>query len=115
MPLLVMVLSRVMQGRMRVVYTHSCSIWLSRTSMTGLVGLELGSRILGLADFIAEAAASQDALLMRAAPSHLGRLNSIIIFIVVIIFIFFSSAAVHFVIQGCRRGSMIFEEKPPPM
>ena len=84
--------------------------------MTGLVGLELGSRILGLADFIAEAAAaSQDALLMRAAPSHLGRLNSIIIFIVVIIFIFFSSAAVHFVIQGCRRGSMIFEEKPPPM
>ena len=84
--------------------------------MTGLVGLELGSRILGLADFIAEAiaATSQDALLMRAAPSHLGRLNSIIIFIVVIIFIFFSSAAVHFVIQGCRRGSMIFEEKPPP-
>ena len=62
--------------------------------MTGLVGLELGSRILGLADFIAEAisAAAQDALLMRAAPSHLGRLNSIIIFIVLIIFIFFFSA-----------------------
>ena len=62
--------------------------------MTGLVGLELGSRILGLADFIAEAisaAAAQDALLMRAAPSHLGRLNSIIIFIVLIIF--FSSSA----------------------
>ena len=64
--------------------------------MTGLVGLELGSRILGLADFIAEAisaAAQDDALLMRAAPSHLGRLNSIIIFIVLIIFIFFSSSA----------------------
>ena len=68
--------------------------------MTGLVGLELGSRILGLADFIA-AAAAQDALLMRAAPSHLGRLNSIIIFIVLIIF--FSSSAPPPSLTRCRR------------
>ena len=70
-------------------YTHSCSIWLSRTSMTGLVGLELGSRILGFADFIV--AANEVLMEAAAAPFHLGRpLNSIIIFIVVIIFFFFS-------------------------
>ena len=76
-------------------HTHSCSIWLSRTSMTGLVGLELGSRILGFADFIVVAVAEQ--ALMRASVAavafHLGRLNSVIIFIIIIIFFFFFSSS----------------------
>ena len=55
--------------------------------MTGLVGLELGSRILGFADFIIATAANEVLMEAAAAPFHLGRpLNSIIIFIVVIIF-----------------------------
>ena len=62
--------------------------------MTGLVGLELGSRILGFADFIVVAVAEQ--ALMRASVAavafHLGRLNSVIIFIIIIIFFFFSSS-----------------------
>ena len=55
--------------------------------MTGLVGLELGSRILGFADFIVAAA---KALMKAAAVFHLGRLNSVIIFIIII---FFSSSS----------------------